>query len=660
MTEGGFFLPFFIVFAVIFSSTGWHILFKGVGTIDNLWIFLLFTSISFITVSSMVSYFPYPTLTFFIAMMIMMNLGTLYIYSFPRSIWPNPLWVLFMLIADVISFVQFLRPSQNPYKAYFILSVLFFIINYFIVVRKKKHLQSHRIKAVMSYVALIGVFTTALSFASGISNLTFDSTVFLATSGSVLPVSLILFFTFTAFNLNPGSGLNNTNFILISVFSLPSGFLIVNLLFLRSLILEYVGPVGFATAAIFILFLIISVLGIIISLASATIEGFINRNRYLYQNYINIFRNDTENTTTRPELFSLTASRLQEWFPDIRSIRYLLVNDESSDIFAPLEDVLDESRDFGHMTKQKEFLHEPFFTKASLDLPPELTVFISKYGGNVYIPVISKQELAGFVIIEGKNFSHNAMICFSNMINLAMSRLEKLSLFTRVIDTQKKLEASRHFQETGKMVSFIAHELRSPLSSIMFNMEVIKEDVAKHKEPDSEYLDISLKEIKRLNHTVEKMLTYGRNIKLSPSEGTFTKFFEELSILFLSSSDRIEFIDNTKGMVFNFDWDLLKSMFINLINNSLQAIQRNNDQGFVKVTVSFKRKKLVAEVSDTGPGIPEEHRDSIFEPFYTTRKDGNGLGLATCEKIAKISGGTITLKETSPKGTVFQINLPVE
>lgn len=660
MTEGGFFLPFFIFYAVLLSSIGWHILFKGVGTIDNLWIFLLFLSISFVTVSSMVSYFPYPSLTFFIAMMVMMNLGTLYIYSFPRSIWPNPVWIVFMIIADSVSFIQFSRQEQNPYKAYFLLSALFFIINYFIVVRKKKHLQSHRIKAVMSYVSIIGIFTALTAFGSGISNLTFDSTFFLALAGAVLPVSLVLFFIFTAFNLNPGSGLNSTNFLFIAVFSLPAGFLIVKLLFLRSLILEYVGPVGFATAAILILFLIISSLGVIISLASATIEGFINRNRYLYQNYINTFRNDTENTTTRSELFSLTASRLREWFPDIRSVKYLIVNDDSSDIFSPLEDVIDESRDFAHIIRQKEFLHEPFFTKSSLDLPSEITAFISKYGGNVYIPVISKQELAGFVIIEGKNFSHNAMICFSNMINLAMSRLEKLYLFTKVIDTQKKLEASRHFQETGKMVSFIAHELRSPLSSIMFNMEVIKEDIIKHKEPDPEYLDISLKEIKRLNHTVEKMLTYGRNIKLSPSEGNFSRFFEELSILFLSNSDRIEFLDNTQGINFNFDWDLLKSMFINLIFNSLQAIQRNNDRGTVKVTVSFKRKKLVAEVADTGPGIPDEHRDSIFEPFYTTRKDGNGLGLATCEKIAKISGGTISLKETSPEGTVFQIILPVE
>ena len=73
-----------------------------------------------------------------------------------------------------------------------------------------------------------------------------------------------------------------------------------------------------------------------------------------------------------------------------------------------------------------------------------------------------------------------------------------------------------------------------------------------------------------------------------------------------------------------------------------------------------KRNKLLIEVADNGPGIPPEHRNAVFEPFYTTKKNGNGLGLATCEKIVKLSGGTIILKETSPNGTVFQIVFPTE
>ena len=109
-----------------------------------------------------------------------------------------------------------------------------------------------------------------------------------------------------------------------------------------------------------------------------------------------------------------------------------------------------------------------------------------------------------------------------------------------------------------------------------------------------------------------------------------------------------------------FDWDVLKNVFVNLVNNSLQALEKTDRVGVVKVTVAKKKKKLLIEVADNGPGIPAEHKDSIFEPFYTTKKNGNGLGLATCEKIVKLSGGSIVLWDTSSSGTVFHITFPIE
>ncbi|HQB08962.1 MAG TPA: ATP-binding protein, partial [bacterium] len=96
------------------------------------------------------------------------------------------------------------------------------------------------------------------------------------------------------------------------------------------------------------------------------------------------------------------------------------------------------------------------------------------------------------------------------------------------------------------------------------------------------------------------------------------------------------------------------------ISNSLQAIEGSNGIGNITVKCFKRRNRIIIEISDTGPGIPKEIRNSIFEPFFTTRKEGNGLGLATSEKIIKLSGGSIILKETSEKGTVFQIVLPVE
>jgi len=301
---------------------------------------------------------------------------------------------------------------------------------------------------------------------------------------------------------------------------------------------------------------------------------------------------------------------------------------------------------------------EPYFSKASVDLLPEISAIFDKTKSDFIIPIVYKMELNGLLTLTGRKISHNAIMCIANLIEMSLNQYEKIALFNSILETEKKLEASRHFQETGKMVSFIAHELRSPLRSIHFNMEVMQDSINRKKNIDNEYLDISLKEVKRLNETVEKMLTYGRNIKLSASPGIFPEFFQELEHIFFNDSKRIKFDNLTGSKKFNFDWDALKSIFINLINNSLQAINRSEKDGSVTVTVKKSRTRITIIVSDTGPGIPKEHRSSIFEPFYTTRKEGNGLGLATCEKIVKLIGGTIKLRETSPKGTVFVVVLP--
>jgi signal transduction histidine kinase len=129
---------------------------------------------------------------------------------------------------------------------------------------------------------------------------------------------------------------------------------------------------------------------------------------------------------------------------------------------------------------------------------------------------------------------------------------------------------------------------------------------------------------------------------------------------FSFANQTVNFTDQTGGKEFMFDWDVLKNVFVNLVNNSLQALEKVDRVGRVRVTVAKKRKKLLVEVADNGPGIPPEHKDSIFEPFYTTKKNGNGLGLATCEKIVRLSGGSIILSETSPAGTVFHITFPIE
>ncbi|MDX9805509.1 MAG: ATP-binding protein [bacterium] len=658
MSETGFFLPVFLFFAIVISSLGWQILIKGVGVVDNLWAFGLLFSTVFMLTASIVTYFPFSGNAFFISILIFMNLTTLYVYSFPKSIWPNMIWFLFIITADFLSSVAFLWSRENCHLAYFLMPALFSFINIPIIVRKVKHLEKVSAKAVLIHVSFISFLAILFPIAAGISSMNFNPLLFLILLTFTVPVTLVLFGISSYLNINTGSGISSINFPFIIFLSIPGTVIIKNMFSLRVTMLNYIDSVHFTFGALLLLFAAVSIAGILISMFSTSIEGFINRNRHFYQKYLTSYRTVIEEVTDPAELFILFDQNIASWFKEFKSVRYIFFNDE----FSAGRDIsfYEEPSSFNIETTDKKFLHEPYFIKNSVDVPDEITKISSKYKGNIFIPIVYRNEVNGFIAIDSRKFSHSATVCVHNILEMTMNRFEKLSLFTSVIEAEKKIEMLKHFQETGKMVSIIAHELRSPLSSIMFNMEVIKDSVYKKRDADPEYLDISLREIRRLNETVEKMLNYGRTIKLTPSEGEFKSFFTDIDRLFPSTPEKITFIDNTNGERFYFDWDMLKSVMINMISNSLQAIEGSNGIGNITVKCFKRRNRIIIEISDTGPGIPKEIRNSIFEPFFTTRKEGNGLGLATSEKIIKLSGGSVILKETSEKGTVFQIVLPVE
>ncbi|HSW60703.1 MAG TPA: histidine kinase dimerization/phospho-acceptor domain-containing protein, partial [bacterium] len=516
MSETGFFLPVFLFFAVVISSLGWQILIKGVGIVDNLWTFGLLFSTVFMLTASVVTFFPFSGNAFFISILIFMNFTTLYVYSFPKSIWPNIIWLLFLIMANFISASAFLLSKEAAYLAYFIMPVVFSSINIPIIIRKIKHLESVRVKAVLAHVSFIAFLSMLFPLAAGVSAINFTPVLFLVLLTLTVPVTLVLFGISSYLNINTGSGISSINFPFIILLSIPGTAILRNLFSLRVTMLNYIDSVNFTFGAILLLFISVSITGILISMFSTSIEGFINRNRHFYQKYLNSFRTEVEKITDSSGLFILFNQSIVSWFKEFKSVRYVFFNDE----FSAGRDLsfYEEPSFFNIVTTDKKFLHEPYFIKNSVDVPYEITLVSSKYIGNILIPVVYRNELNGFVVIESRKFSHSATVCVHNILEMTMNRFEKLSLFTSVIEAEKKIEMLKHFQETGKMVSIIAHELRSPLSSIMFNMEVIKDSVFKQKDPDPEYLDISLREIRRLNETVEKMLNYGRTIKLTPSE----------------------------------------------------------------------------------------------------------------------------------------------
>jgi signal transduction histidine kinase len=104
------------------------------------------------------------------------------------------------------------------------------------------------------------------------------------------------------------------------------------------------------------------------------------------------------------------------------------------------------------------------------------------------------------------------------------------------------------------------------------------------------------------------------------------------------------------------DSDQLRGVFINIIRNAIQAIEKT---GTITISTSKEGRMCLIILSDTGLGIPEEIRSKIFEPNFSTKSEGMGIGLAIARRVIEDHGGTITCQSERGKGTTFEIRLPV-
>ena len=105
---------------------------------------------------------------------------------------------------------------------------------------------------------------------------------------------------------------------------------------------------------------------------------------------------------------------------------------------------------------------------------------------------------------------------------------------------------------------------------------------------------------------------------------------------------------------------MLKRCLDNLVRNAIQALRDDPEGGKVEVRSALRDGRAVIEVADSGPGIPPDTRQFVFDPYYTTKSDGTGLGLAIVKKVVLEHGGEITCKDSNMGGVSFMISLPVE
>ncbi len=230
----------------------------------------------------------------------------------------------------------------------------------------------------------------------------------------------------------------------------------------------------------------------------------------------------------------------------------------------------------------------------------------------------------------------------------------------------KRLNEAEHLSKVGQLASGIAHEIRNPLNYISLAIDHLKNEIVASlpdRRDEVETLADKIKEeVRRANYMVLNFMNYGRPLKVRKSRFSYPELIDRTLPLVKEklTEQHIEVVTNLAPDLppMEADQELMRNCLFNFINNAAQAMPEG---GKIILGASFDRETDLFRLTftDEGKGIAAEDIDKIFQPYFTTREAGIGLGLAITERIVKEHGGEIMVESGPGKGTTFTVVLPM-
>jgi two-component system nitrogen regulation sensor histidine kinase NtrY len=261
------------------------------------------------------------------------------------------------------------------------------------------------------------------------------------------------------------------------------------------------------------------------------------------------------------------------------------------------------------------------------------------------------------VHLEGKSLSL--------LINLTTLRDEERKPLgvVAVFDDLTQLIKAQRMAAWREVARRIAHEIKNPLTPIQLSAQRLRKRYLERLQPDGTVFDectrTIVKQVEELKGMVNEFSSFARMPACQPTPNYLNEIIQETLILFQGIQKQVHFdFIPTELPVINIDRDQMKRVMINLIKNSLAAIENG---GEIRIQTSYdpKLQTVRLEVSDNGCGIPDEDKGRLFEPYFSTKKSGTGLGLTIVNAIISDHNGYIRVRDNKPKGTTFIIELPV-
>ena len=218
---------------------------------------------------------------------------------------------------------------------------------------------------------------------------------------------------------------------------------------------------------------------------------------------------------------------------------------------------------------------------------------------------------------------------------------------------QKKSDEGRDkLVHIGELTSRITHDMRNPLTVIInYSTMIRKNSRNKFDKKSLDQLALIETEARKMYRQMEDVLNY---VKLPPLKLQNHSLHDILKKVIenIQTDDDVEIQLPKNNPQIICDIDKLEIVFVNLITNAIEAI---NGTGSININAKTTTDDVIVEIEDSGPGIAEEDLDKVFEPLFTTKQSGTGLGLSSCKNIIERHRGTISVKNNP---TTFTIKLP--
>jgi two-component system sensor histidine kinase PilS (NtrC family) len=224
-------------------------------------------------------------------------------------------------------------------------------------------------------------------------------------------------------------------------------------------------------------------------------------------------------------------------------------------------------------------------------------------------------------------------------------------------EMEQRMRQADRLATLGRMSANIAHEIRNPLASLSGAVEALTSDALGTPER-GRLAQIVLRESDRLNTIIKNFLDYARPAPLTVTAVDVTDLVDEVLLLVEHRAEPPHLKvrrDLPASLVWPVDAQQMRQAIWNLCLNATEAMP---DGGELGVTARVHDNRLCLELSDTGAGIPGEDLEHVFEPFFSTKAGGSGLGLAVVHRIVQDHGGSVDVRSTGGTGTTFTLRLP--